>query len=799
MFKNYFKTAWRNIQFNKLFTVLNIAGLAFGLCVCIILFAFVFNELSFDGMFKNGKDIYRVNMETTESYNYEKWAEVPNAVGPAMKQDIAQVQSVTRLIKDDFGAPASLKAEDKYFVVKNLYLADSTVFQMFDFNFLEGNARTVFSQAKSIVISNSAKERLFGNNTAIGKLIYVNGRDTLHVTGVYKDLPDNSTIDCEMVYNIMDSWMGKNVSWSNASFETYIQLQPGSNVDEIQKQATSLIDKYVQKEHQYYTKFILQPLSKIHLYSSDLSDGYSSKLGSINNVRSLLFLGLLVLLIACINYSNLATARSQKRGKGVGVNKVLGANVRQMLMLFYMETGLLSLISIVIGFCLAFLTIPLFQQITGTELPASNLFSLPILLSLFIIWLIVTIVAGSYPAFSMSRISPLVLMNKSKQKHSIADFIRRGLVIFQFAASIILIISVMLIVQQMRFIRNKNLGYNPKGIVSLSIKSAESGDQISRTINDLKALANIESVSAVQSIPGGVESGRSIKRLSTDKDGFPVSMCRTYGSVVETMQLRLLAGTDVPETIPKEDTTCYTLINEAVANYLGFKNPEDAIGKKILTGLGDQSIVTGVVKNFNYKSLKDAIGGYVYYKMNNGPESVRTLLVRYNTQNLQQLLLQLQDVFKKDMPNSAFDYQFLDKHIQSLYTSEQHTANAATAFSLLAIFIACLGLFGLAAFTAERRTKEIGVRRVLGASVGGITKLLTKDFLKLVALSFVLAAPIAWWTMSKWLEGFAYRINIEWWVFAVAGILALLIALITVSFQAVKAALANPVESLRSE
>ena len=378
MFRNYFKTAWRNIQSNKLFTVLNIAGLAFGLCVCIILFAFVSKELSFDKMFKNGKDIYRVNMETTEPYNFEKWAQLPNAVGPAMKQDIAQVKSMTRLIKDDFGAPASLKVGDKTLIEKNLYLADSTVFQMFDFDFTEGNASTVFSQPNSIVISQSSKERLFGNKPAIGEIIYVNSRDTLHVSGVYKNLPENSTIDCAMVYNIMDSWMGKNVSWSNASFETYVRLQPNSNVGEIQKQATSLINKYVEKEDQYYSKFILQPVSEIHLYSSDLREGYSSRLGSINNVRALLFLALLVLLIACINYSNLATARSQKRGKGVGVNKVLGANVRQMLMLFYIETGLLSLISIAIGFCLAFLTIPIFGKFTGTELAASNLFSLPI-------------------------------------------------------------------------------------------------------------------------------------------------------------------------------------------------------------------------------------------------------------------------------------------------------------------------------------------------------------------------------------------------------------------------------------
>jgi putative ABC transport system permease protein len=799
MFKNYLKTALRNIRSNKLFTTLNMAGLSIGLCVCIVLFAYVSKELSFDRMYKNSKNIYHVNMVTTSQYNYEKWAELPNAVGPALLQNIPQVRSVTRLIKNDFGATASIKTGDKNFVEKGLYLADSSVFKIFDFNFIEGNANSDFTQPNSIVLSLSAKKRLFGNTPAFGNIIYVNNRDTLHVSGVYKDLPDNSTIDCDMIYNIMDSWMGKNVSWSNASFETYCLLQPGANIKAVQKQASSLIDKYVEKDNQYYTQFLFQPLTKVHLYSSDLREGYSSRYGSIKNVKSLLFLSLLILLIACINYMNLATARSQKRAKGIGVNKVLGAKIRQVLMLFFVETGVLAFIAVTLGFALAFMGMPLFQNIAGVEINNDVLFTTPILLSLFVIWLVVTIVAGSYPAISLSRISPLVLMNKSKQKYTLADFIRKALVVFQFAASVILIVAVIVILQQMKFIRNKDLGYNPKGIVAVSIKSARDKQQISTIITDLKKQAGIESVSAVQSIPGDVESGRSVQKYSTDKQGFPVKTCHTDGSIVETMQLKLLAGNPLPSTIAKDDSTCYTLINESVANYFGFKTPEEAVGKNIITELGNRSIVTGVVKNFNYQSLKDEIGGYVYYEMNEAPEGLRTLLVRYNTQNLPQLLQQLQEAFKKDLPSTAFDYQFLDKHLQNLYATEQHTANTATVFSFLAIFIACLGLFGLAAFTAEQRTKEIGIRKVLGASVAGITKLLAKDFLKLVILSIIIATPVAWWLMNKWLLDFAYHIQITWKAFAVAGCISVLIALLTVSFQAIKAALANPVKSLRSE
>jgi putative ABC transport system permease protein len=721
-------------------------------------------------------------------------------VGPALMQDIPQVKYATRLIKSDFGAVASLKSGDKNFVEKGLYLADSSVFDMFDISFVEGNVKTAFNQPKSIVLSQAAKERLFGNQPAFGKIIYVNNRDTLHVSGVYKDFPVNSTIDCDMIANIMDSWMGKNVSWSNASFETYCLLQPNANISEVEKQATALIDKYVKKENQYYTKFLFQPLADIHLYSADLREGYSSRLGNISNVKALLFLSLLVLLIACINYMNLATARSQKRSKSVGLNKVLGASIRHMLLYFYTETALLAFIAILVGYVFAFLSIPLFRNISGIELSSSALYNTPILVSLLIVWLVVTLIAGSYPAISISRISPLLLVNKSKIKNSFADFIRKGLVVFQFSCSVILIIAVIVILQQMKYIRDKDLGYNPKGIISLSVKSAQNKNQLNAAVNDIKELATVKSVSMVQSIPGDVESGRSVRKLSTDKEGMPVKTCHTDASIISTMQLQLLAGKPLPATIAETDSTCYMLVNETVARYLGYQHPQDAVGKFANSEMiGNKSLITGVIKDFNYGSLKSEIGGYIYYTMNGAPESIRTLLVRYDTQNPSQLLLQLQDVFKTDLPNTAFDYQFLDTHVQNLYQAEQHTANTAAIFSLLAIFIACLGLFGLAAFTAEQRTKEIGIRKVLGASVTGITELLTKDFLKLILLAIVIATPVAWWLMNKWLLDFVYRIHVPWWSFVVAGIAAIVIALITISFQAVKAATANPVKSLRTE
>ncbi|MBE9583221.1 ABC transporter permease [Mucilaginibacter sp. JRF] len=799
MIQNYLKIAWRNIVANKLFTSLNIVGLAIGMCVCVILFACISYELSFDRMYKNSSNIYRVNMQTTADYNYKVWAQLPNSVGPAIVQSIPQVKSMTRLIKHDFGAKVSIKTDEKNFTEKGLYLADSTVFGFFDMQFIEGNARNAFAQPKSIILSQAAKERLYGKEPAFGKIIYINNRDTLHVAGVYADLPGNSTIDCDMIYNIMDSWMGKNVYWSNASYETYCRLQPGANLAQVQAAATALIDKNVQKDNKYFTNFIFQPLTDIHLYSADIREGYSGRIGSMSTVKALVFLTLLVLVIACINYMNLATARSQKRAKSVGVNKALGANSSHLLALFYTETAMLSFIAIVIGYVMAIVLRPVFQHVTGIELGGSAFFAPQILLGLLMTWLFVTLLAGSYPAFSLSSISPLVLMNKLKLKHSTADLVRRSLVVFQFSASIILIISVIVIMQQMDYIRNRDLGYNPNGVVSINIKAAQNKQQVTTFTNNLHAMAGVESVSAVQSIPGDVESGRSIHKLTTDKEGMPVKTCNTDASIVKTMRLKLLAGNTLPQHLAEGDTTCYVLINETVAKYLGFKSPQDAVGKYIGTEMAQKSIVSGVVKDFNYQSLKSEIGGYVYYEMNDAPESLRTLLVRYNTRNLPGFMQQLQQTFKADMPSSSFDYEFLDSHIQNLYTSEQHTARTATVFSLLAIFIACLGLFGLAAFVAEQRTKEIGIRKVLGATVAGITRLLTADFLKLVLISIVIASPLAWYLMNKWLMEFSYRINVSGWVFLAAGATAIGFALLTVISHAMRSALANPVKSLRSE
>ncbi|MGH2622491.1 MAG: ABC transporter permease [Sphingobacterium sp.] len=398
MIKNYIKIAWRSILKNKLFSLLNIIGLSVSLCISILLLAYTNKELSFDRMYPKVEEIYRVKMKTTQEYNYQEWVTIPNAVGPAIKKDVPGVIASTRLLRDDFGSPASIMVNQQTFIESGIYLADSSIFSMFDIKFVEGNSTTVFKEKNSIVISQSKKEKLFGSKSAINELIYINQRDTLQITGVFEDLPQHSTLDCEMIYNIMDTRLGQNEYWGNASYETYLQLDNAVDPKIVENNATKLIDKYVEKEDQYFSDFSLQPLKEVHLYSTDFRPGYTSRVGSIGLVKNLLYLAALIALIASINYMNLATARTSRQTKEIGVNKILGASKKQVSTRFYIETFIITLISIAFGFILSLLTIPLFNAITGIEILMHELVTIQMAIALVCCWIVISVLAGSFPA-----------------------------------------------------------------------------------------------------------------------------------------------------------------------------------------------------------------------------------------------------------------------------------------------------------------------------------------------------------------------------------------------------------------
>ena len=799
MFKNYIKTAWRNIRTNVLFSTLNIGGLAIGIAICIPLFLFVMNELSFDDMYKNKKDIYRVNLKTNAgayTQSSEVWANVPNALAPAIGKNIPEVKYVARMIKNE---PASLGVNKNNFTETGLYWCDADIFKIFDIPFIEGSPSTALAKPNTIVISKEEANRLFGKENAIGKIISIDNLHNMEVTGVYETLPGNSTIDCNMIGNFLSSGFNKRIAWDNASFETFCLLDANANTELVDQRLNDILKSAVDKDDQWYSLQV-QPLSKIHLFSAGiLSD--SARTGDIKEIKNFTLLALLILLIACINYMNLSTARSGKRAKEVGINKTLGASRGQMIKRFYIETALVAFIAILLGYFLSFFSVSLFNFISGKDLPASGLFSPVMLLCIFCLWVFTSLIAGSYPALCLSVFSPLTLMQK-KISGSLFDVVfRKGLVVLQFTSSVVLIIAVMVIAQQMKFIGQKKLGFTPEGVAEIRINGVQNSEQLDALKNNLRSINGVVNISAIQAPPGEGTSGRTIFRDMGSSKGMDILTCNADNETLNVLDMKLLAGTQLPAVLSSTDTVIYTILNKQAVNYLGY-TPEQAVGKIInIGGLSNKGnvVVSGVVADFNYASLRKPIGPYLYYRMNGAPEPKSILLVRFNTGAIKQTLSQMEAAFKKAVPDAAFDYRFLDSAIAALYASERVTTKVSILFSILAIFVSCLGLFGLAAFTAEQRTKEIGIRKVLGAGVLGITSLLNKDFARLIVLSIAIAVPVAMWMMNSWLNGFAYRIGISVWVLIAAALVSMFIALITVSFQAIKAATANPVKSLRTE
>jgi len=497
---------------------------------------------------------------------------------------------------------------------------------------------------------------------------------------------------------------------------------------------------------------------------------------------------------------NLSTAKSQKNAKQVGVNKVLGATRCQLIIRFFVETATISFSAMLIGIVLAIILIPAFNLVGKTDMTIQHLLNWDMLGILALAWLIITLVAGSYPALFLSNIKSIALMNKGYNKQGKTILIRQILVVCQFSISIVLIIGISIMLTQMSFIRNKDLGYQPENVISISIRSLKNQEKLNTLGQQVQNLANTVSTTFAQSIPGFNESGKTTYKLTTDKQGLPTSTCVTYGKTINTLGLKLLAGTDLPDVIGRTDSTCYVLINEKVMKFLGYKTPEEAIGKHIVTEMSaTNSIISGIVRDFNYTNLKSEIGGYTYYTMNDPSESPRNLLIRYKTADLQTYMEEIKKIYTAIAPDAAFDFSFLDQHVQDQYENEIRSSNVMSLFSFLTLFIACLGLLGLAAYTAESRSKEIGIRKVLGASISSIIHLLSANYIKLICIAFLIAAPVAYYLFNSWLNNFVYHIEMPWWAYAVAVLIVTIIAFITIGFQTFKTAILKPINSLRDE
>lgn len=795
MLQNYFKLALRNLRKNKIFSAINLLGLAFGLAAAIAVLLYVQDEISFEKFHSKADRIVRVNSEVVYDGNEKRLGTAPNVLASFLQERLPEVETATRVYANNFTGAANVRTGNVNFAESQLYWADPNVFNVFTFNMLSGT-KDALAQPNTAILNASTARRYFGNiDLAVGRTIRVDNYIDLTIAGVFQDFPANTHAPFDIVGSFPSIRFGKpeNYSWGNASFYTYLLLRPGTDPAALESKIATLIEKDAPADRISF-QFKLKPLLDVHLYSGEMAAYDKQPYGDIWQVRSLIGLAVLLLLIASINYMNLATAQSQQRAKEVSLSKTLGANSGQLALKFYVETALITLLGVGGSIILLWLLLPFFNEMADKKLTTNFLTKPWFWMGIGGIWFLMTLIAGAYPAALLSSFSPAKVLRQSFGTGTgSAGWFRKGLVVFQFCVSTALIVSTLIFYKQLNFIRDKKLGYSPEQVVALKVSGAENQQQTQALEEEVKQLAFVKGISLTQTFPGRKGSGRTISRPN-EPEGAGLTTCRARPEIFNVLGIPLIAGQPMKNPV-KGDTITQVVINRSAAQYLGW-SPEEAVGRAVDANFPN-AVITGVVEDFHFGTMHDKIGCYAFH--NARTEGLDFLLVKVQTEHLSDAMRDLEAAFKRTMTSSAFDYVFLDEQLDALYRREQRMAKVALVFAGLAIFIACLGLFALAAFAAERRTKEIGVRKVLGASVAGITGLLAKDFLKLVLIAIVIASPLAYWAMEKWLANFAYRIDIHWWVFAVAGAVAVAVAFLTVSFQSVKAALANPVKSLRSE
>lgn len=811
MLKNYFKIAWRNLARNRVFSAINISGLAIGLASCMLISLYVIDELSFDRFHEKAGRIVRATLKGTMQGGIINESHVMPPTAAALKADYPEVLESTRLRQG--GRPLIL-LNNQIFNNERLAFVDSNFFSVFTLPFLEGNPKSALTEPNTIILSETTARKLFGKTDVLGKTILFKDRtQTYRVTGVIKDMPANSHFRFDLLGSMATLDDSRSTSWMTSEFFTYLVLPEGYDYKKLEAKLPATIDKYISpqlkqamgvnmaefRKQGNNLELRLQPLTDIHLHSDFQYDLDVN--GDITYVYIFGAVAVMMLLIACINFMNLSTAGSSKRAREVGVRKVMGSAKSELVGQFLTESILLTAIAMVLAAMLCFAALPLFNQLSGKNL-SLEWNSIPGLLPALIGFaLVVGLFAGSYPAFFLSSFKPITVLKGGSsviQLNSSGKSInlRSSLVVFQFCMSIILIVGTTVVFQQMQFIRNKKLGYDKDQVIVIPTWDLGKNTEAFR-----QGLTNDSRVAHV-SLSGYVPAGPSDNNnYMVNPDGKVDRMVKTLRydvdyNYIPTLAMEMARGRNFSKEFGTDSTGI--IINETAVRSFGW-TPENALNRTIThsdnSGKKYEYRVIGVVKDFHFKSMHEQIGPLVM-TLNNG---WGWMLVKTRTAEVSGLLASMKSVwdgFHTDMP---FSYTFLDERFNDTYKAEQKTGQILGTFAGLTIFVACLGLFGLAAFTAEQRTKEIGVRKVLGASVAGIIALLSRDFLKLVVIALVIATPAAWWLMNKWLQEFAYKVNLSWWVFPVAGIVSALVALATISYQSVKAALMNPVKSLRAE
>ena len=811
MFKNYIKTAWRNLIKQKAFSILNISGLAIGLSCFLLIAIYIIDEISYDKFHAKASHIYRINSAIRFGGADMKLAVTADPMGAALKKDYPQVEEYVRIYNSNGG---KLIKKDLAFIPESRVAhVDSTFFNVFTLDVLEGDAKTALNEPNTVVLTESAAIKYFNTTKAVGKTIETNERNsTLYkVTAVIKDIPRTSHFDFDFLFSMDNVEYGWG-SFLSHNFYTYLLLKEGTDVKQFEKNFAPFIANYVMPEAKQVMNiqsieefqksgnnisYNLIPITDIHLksdYTPEITAG-----GNLQYVYIFSAVAIFILILACINFMNLTTARSANRAKEVGIRKVLGTERKQLIGQFLCESTLMALISLLLAICIAFLVLPLFNDVSGKQMELQTLFS-PVTLPLLIaLPFVVGILAGSYPAFYLSAFQPIQVLKNKLQFGSKGGGLRSALVVFQFATSIVLIIGTIVIYRQLNYIQTKQLGFKKDQVLVIDDFSML-GQNAEAFRNEMLKQPSIKNATFSSYLPVANSSRNdntfSKEAVMDSKSGFNMQVWKVDDQYIPTMGMELTRGRNFSKVFATDSNS--VILNESAAKILGYDDP---VGKKIYTitdyetGALSAFQIIGVVKNFHFQSLKENIGPL---SLQLG-RSIGSASFKIEAGSTAGILKQAESIWKSMAPNMPFNYRFLDEAFDQMYRAEQRVGKIALIFSVLAIFIGCLGLFGLAAFVAEQRTKEIGVRKVLGASVNGIVHLLSKDFIKLVFIAFIIAAPIAWWAMNQWLQDFVYRVTISWWIFLAAAFIAISIALITVSYQAIKAAITNPVKNLRAE
>jgi len=798
MIKNYIKTAWRNLVINKVTSLISIAGLAVGIGCFILLATYLLNELRYDRFHVKADRIVRVvyNYKSSDDAEAKSVSVTPTAPVPVFKQQLQEIEDGVRIYR--YNNP--VQYQDKLFNEKRFFLADEPFFKIFSFKFLKGNAATALRDPSAVVITASTAKKYFGNEDAVGKVLKVNNKQNMMVSGVVEDVPEYSQIKFDMIGSYAGLEHAKTRKWDSANDYSYLLLKPGVNMASVEQKMNNYVAELFKDDFRQGHKmwFKLEPLTNVHLKSAATYPLTPS--GNIKYIYILGAVAVILLLLACVNFLNLITAKAIERGHEIGVRKVMGAARTQLFVQFIIESAMITLVSLLGGLFLADVSFKWFSDFSGQQLGFQTWNISWLVMAVAALFVAVTFLAGTYPSLYLSSFNPIVTLKGKLTNTTGGKALRRSLVIVQFVVSVFFMICTVIAGSQLRYIQHLNIGIDRSQVMVLDL-GGESLKEVQSFNNAVTQLPGVLGATASYDSPVDVHGGYSINKADGKNSDYNLSVTAlpVEKNFLKTLGIKLVQGIDFTNadetraTDPDQNKRYYGfIINEKAAEALGWK-AEEAIGKHI--GLnGRTGEVRGVAQNFNFASLHQEVTPIVMFT----EDYFGKILVKTSGNNIGKTIAAVKEKWAAFNPATPFEYHFLDQEFDDMYKVEQRIGSILTAFTLVTIFISCLGLFGLAVFSTRQRVKEVGVRKVLGASVFSIVKLVSGDFLKLVIISVIIASPIAWYVMHKWLQDFAYKISIQIWVFIAAGTVAILIAFITVSVQSLKAALANPVKSLRS-